>query len=123
MILRIDRAWLLDIAHQCLPNDPDITDYGTLAAAVARHADCVLGVPVYEGAHQRAAALMHQLIRVPALESGNEHFAAVVAASYLAASGLVVTAGPDQAVDLAARIRSGAADVRETAAAIRSWYD
>jgi death-on-curing protein len=122
VILRIDRAWLLDIAHECLPGDPDITDYGSLAAAVARHADAVMDVPVYEAVHQRAAALMHQLIRVPALESGNEHFAAVVAASYLSASGVIVTAGPEQAVALATRIRAGNADVRETASAIRSWY-
>ncbi|MFE5586544.1 fic family toxin-antitoxin system, toxin component [Kitasatospora sp. NPDC056531] len=122
MILRIDRAWLLDIAHQCLSHDPDITDYGSLAAAVARHADSVMDVPVYEAVHQRAAALMHQLVRVPALESGNEHFAAVVAASYLSASGVIVTAEPEQAVALATRIRAGHADVRETAAAIRTWY-
>ncbi|MFJ9843586.1 fic family toxin-antitoxin system, toxin component [Kitasatospora sp. NPDC101155] len=122
MILRIDRVWLLDIAHQFLPGDPDITDYGTLAAAVARHADAVMDVPVYGAVHQRAAALMHQLIRVPALESGNEHFAAVVAASYLSASGVIVTAEPKQAVALAARVRAGQADVRETADAIRTWY-
>nr|WP_223242774.1 fic family toxin-antitoxin system, toxin component [Streptomyces sp. CBMA123] len=120
--MRIDRVWLLDIAHQFLPNDPDVTDYGTLAAAVARHADEVMDVPVYGAVHQRAAALMHQLIRAPALESANEHFAAVVAASYLSASGVIVTAEPKQAVELAARIRAGNADVRESAAAIRSWY-
>ncbi|MEV0537800.1 fic family toxin-antitoxin system, toxin component [Kitasatospora sp. NPDC050463] len=122
MILRVDRTWLLDIAHQFLPADPDITDYGTLAAAVARHLDEVMDVPVYGAVHQRAAALMHQLIRVPALEFANEQFAAVVAASYLAGSGVIVTAEPKQAVELAGRIRNGQADVRETATAIRTWY-
>ncbi|MFE4601173.1 fic family toxin-antitoxin system, toxin component [Kitasatospora indigofera] len=122
MILRVDRSWLLDIAHQFLPADPDVTDYGTLAAAVARHVDEVMEVPVYGGVHQRAAALMHQLVRVPALEFANEHFAAIVAASYLSATGVIVTAEPKQAVELAVRIRDGQADVRETATAIRSWY-
>ncbi|WP_033353322.1 hypothetical protein [Kitasatospora aureofaciens] len=122
MILRIDRTWLLDLAHQFLPGDPDVTDYGTLAAAVARHADEVMDVPVHGAVHQRAAALMHQLIRVPALESANEHFAAVAAASYLSASGVIVTAEPKHAVDLAARVRAGHADVRETATTIRTWY-
>ncbi|MFJ3794503.1 fic family toxin-antitoxin system, toxin component [Kitasatospora sp. NPDC090091] len=122
MTLRIDRAWLLDVAHQFLPSDPDVTDYGTLAAAVARHVDEVMEVPVYGALHQRAAALMHQLIRVPALDSANEHFAAVVAASYLSASGVIVTAEPKQAVELAARIRDGRADVRESAVSIRGWY-
>ncbi|MFF1871066.1 fic family toxin-antitoxin system, toxin component [Kitasatospora herbaricolor] len=122
MILRVDRSWLLDIAHQFLPADPDVTDYGTLAAAVARHVDEVMEVPVYGGVHQRAAALMHQLVRVPALEFANEHFAAIVAASYLSATGVIVIAEPKQAVELAVRIRDGQADVRETATAIRSWY-
>ncbi|WP_405009014.1 fic family toxin-antitoxin system, toxin component [Kitasatospora sp. NBC_01539] len=122
MILHIDRAWLLDIAHEFLPHDPDVTDYGSLAAAVARHADAVMEVPVYGAPHQRAAALMHQLVRVPALDHGNEHFAAVVAASYLAASGEIVTAEPKAAVELARRIRDEALDVRSTAVAIRGWH-
>ncbi|MEU3558546.1 fic family toxin-antitoxin system, toxin component [Kitasatospora sp. NPDC006786] len=122
MILCVDRGWLLDVAHRFLRADPDVTDYGTIAAAVARHVDEVMDVPVYGGVHQRAAALMHQLIRVPALEFANEHFAAVVAASYLAASGVIVTAEPKQAVELATRIRDDQADIRETATAIRTWY-
>ncbi|GAA2742229.1 MULTISPECIES: fic family toxin-antitoxin system, toxin component [Kitasatospora] len=122
MILRIDRTWLLETAQHFLPRDPDITDYGSLAAAVARHVDEVMDVPVYGALHQRAAALMHQLVRVPALEFANELFAAVVAASYLSASGVIVTAEPKQAVELARRIRDGQADVRDCADAIRAWY-
>jgi prophage maintenance system killer protein len=120
VIVTIDRAWLLDLAHQSLPADPDATDWGTLAAAVARHADQVMGTYVYGGVHHRAAALMHQLVRVPALEHSNELFGAVVAASYLAASGVVVTATAKQAASLASRIRDGL-DVRTTAEEIRGW--
>ena len=120
MIVHIDRAWLLDLAHRSIPGDPDVTDFGTLAAAVARHVDQVMGTPVYAETHHRAAALMHQLVRVPALERGNELFAAVVAASYLAAGGQVVVATPKQAAHLAARIRDGLG-VRETADEIRTW--
>ncbi|MFB7114114.1 hypothetical protein [Streptomyces sp. NPDC056190] len=55
MILHVDRAWLLDVAHQHLHQDPDVTDYGSLAAAVARHADQVLDVPVYAEPHPGTA--------------------------------------------------------------------
>ncbi|MEV6011290.1 fic family toxin-antitoxin system, toxin component [Streptomyces sp. NPDC051976] len=120
MIIAIDRAWLLDLAHQALPGDPDPTDFGTLAAAVARHADRVMDTYVYTDVHHRAAALMHQLVRVPALEHSNELFGAVVAASYLAASGVVVTATAKQAASLAAQVREGL-DVRSTAEEIRGW--
>ncbi|MFH8993197.1 hypothetical protein [Streptomyces sp. NPDC017940] len=57
MFVRIDRAWLLDLAHRTLPDDPEVTDFGSLRAAVARHADKVMDVYVYTEAHHRAAAL------------------------------------------------------------------
>ncbi|MGW0819116.1 fic family toxin-antitoxin system, toxin component [Streptomyces viridiviolaceus] len=121
MILHIDRAWLLDLAHRSLPGDPDITDFGSLQAAVARHADKVMDRPVYAELHHRAAALMHQLIRCPALEYANELFGAVVAASYLTASGAVVTADFKQAGDLAERIARDGLGVREVAEEIKGW--
>jgi prophage maintenance system killer protein len=121
VIVHIDRAWLLDLAHLHIPGDPDVTDFGTLQAAVARHADKVMDRPVYTEAHHRAAALMHQLIRVPALEYANELFGAVVAASYLTVSGAIVNIGPKQAADLAARIDREALSVRQVADEIREW--
>ncbi|WP_055589028.1 hypothetical protein [Peterkaempfera griseoplana] len=121
MIVRIDRAWLLDLAHQHIPGDPDVRDFGSLQAAVARHADAVMDVLVYAEPHHRAAALMHQLIRVPALEYANELFGAVAAASYLAVSGVIVTVHPKQAADLAGRIARDGLDVRQVAQEIKRW--
>ncbi|NUR01391.1 MAG: fic family toxin-antitoxin system, toxin component [Streptomyces sp.] len=118
MNLFIDRAWLLATAHEHLGSDPDVTDYGALAAAVARHADEVMDRPVYAEPHHRAAALMQLLIRVPALEARNELFGAVVAAAYLTASGVPVTVDAKDAVALAARVRDGL-DVRDLADEIR----
>ncbi|MFF4526974.1 fic family toxin-antitoxin system, toxin component [Streptomyces bluensis] len=121
MIVAIDRAWLLDIAHRNLPGDPDVTDFGSLQAAVARHSDKLIDRYVYPAAHQRAAALIHQLIRVPALEYANELFGAVVAAAYLTASGAIVTVDFKEAGDLAERISRDALDVRQVADEIRAW--
>ncbi|MFD0032551.1 fic family toxin-antitoxin system, toxin component [Streptomyces sp. NPDC127172] len=121
MNLFVDRPWLLDAAQQYLRSDPDVTDWGSLAAAVARHADEVMGTPVYPGPHHRAAALMHLLVRVPALEARNELFGAAVAAAYLTASGLTVTVEPKEAVALATRVRDGLG-VRDLAYEIkREW--
>lgn len=121
MIITIDRAWLLDIAHQYLPGDPDVTDFGALAAAVARHADKVMDKLVYPAVHHRAAALMHQLIRVPALEYGNELLGALTAAAYLTVSGLMVTVDMKQAADLAEQVARDGLDVRRVAEEIRAW--
>jgi prophage maintenance system killer protein len=121
VILQVDRAWLLDVAHRSLPGDPDVVDFGTLQAAVARHADKVLDRYVYAEPHHRAAALMHQLIRCPALEYANELFGSVVAASYLTVSGAVVTVDFKQAADLAERIARDGLDVRLVAEEIKGW--
>ncbi|MFI1650410.1 hypothetical protein ACH4XT_26170 [Streptomyces avidinii] len=37
MFLQVDLAWLLDIAHQEIPGDPEVMDWGALEAARARH--------------------------------------------------------------------------------------
>ncbi|MER6280499.1 hypothetical protein ABT202_30080 [Streptomyces sp900105245] len=68
MILHVDRVWLQEAAQQYLRADPDGTDWGVLAVAVARHADEAMGTAVYPEAQHRAAALLHLLVRIPALE-------------------------------------------------------
>ncbi|MGW2448947.1 fic family toxin-antitoxin system, toxin component [Streptomyces sp. NPDC001675] len=86
---------------------------------MARHADKVMGRPVYAQVHHRAAALMLQLIRMPALEYANEPFGAIAAAAHLLASGPMVTVDHKQAVDLAERIARDGFDVPEVADEIK----
>ncbi|WP_282797355.1 fic family toxin-antitoxin system, toxin component [Streptomyces sp. CC224B] len=121
MFLQIDLPWLLDIAHQEIPGDPEVVDWGSLEAARARHCFRVMDTPVYGQAHHRAAALFQQLVRVPALEHSNELFAASVAASYLHASGLPVTVTTKEATGLVEQVTAGQLDVRQIASALREW--
>ncbi|MER8237392.1 hypothetical protein [Streptomyces sp. NPDC094049] len=46
MNLTVDLIWLLQIAQEKLPGDPDIVDYGALEAARARHCAVVMGTTV-----------------------------------------------------------------------------
>ncbi|MFJ2738130.1 fic family toxin-antitoxin system, toxin component [Streptomyces sp. NPDC087440] len=119
--LFVDERWILDQAESRVPGDPDVTDFGSIAAAVARHRAEVMGVLVYAEPHHRAAALLHQLVRVPALEHSNEFLGVGVAVAYLTASGKVVKVSSDEAVDLAVSVAVGSADVRQVAAALKSW--
>lgn len=121
MFLQIDLPWLLDIAHRELPGDPEVVDWGSLEAARARHCFRVMDTPVYDQAHHRAAALLQQLVRVPALEHSNELFAATVAASYLHASGHPVSVTTKEAADLVEQVASGQLDVRQIASSLRDW--
>jgi prophage maintenance system killer protein len=119
--LRIDLAWLLMLAEQKTPGDPQVTDWGALVAAVARHQADIFDVPVYDSPHARAAALLQLLIHVPALERSNALFASAVAYAYLVASGLKVITSPEQVRDLARLVKSGEASVADIAHELRQW--
>ncbi|MFE2883205.1 fic family toxin-antitoxin system, toxin component [Streptomyces sp. NPDC059272] len=119
--LRIDLAWLLMLADQKTPGDPEVTDWGALVAAVARHQAEIFDVPVYDSPHARAAALLQLLIHVPALARSNALFASAVAYAYLVASGLKVVTSPEQVRELARLVKSGEASVDEIARELRQW--
>ncbi|MDJ0345882.1 fic family toxin-antitoxin system, toxin component [Streptomyces sp. H10-C2] len=123
MILFIDEPWLLDLAQTHLPGDPDVVDWGALTAAVARHRAETMGTAVYPEPHHRAAALLHSLVRVPAMEHSNQLFAASAAVAYLAASGRPVKVTAGEAGDLIEQVDSGTLDVRQVAAALRGWTE
>ncbi|MEU6680968.1 fic family toxin-antitoxin system, toxin component [Streptomyces sp. NPDC046925] len=120
-VLIIDERWLLEAAQTLVPGDPDVTDHGAIGAAVARHRHTVMGTLVYDAPHHRAAALLHSLARVPALEHSNELFAAQVAYAYLHASGIEAKVSSKDAVALVAGVIEGRLDVRDVAAALRTW--
>ncbi|MFE9613629.1 fic family toxin-antitoxin system, toxin component [Streptomyces sp. NPDC006012] len=119
--LTIDLAWLLMLAEQKTPGDPQVSDWGALVAAVERHRAEIFGIPVYEGPHARAAALLQLLIHIPALERSNALFASAVAYAYLVAGGLGVATSPEQVRDLARLVKSGEASVTDIARELQQW--
>ncbi|GAA0678645.1 hypothetical protein GCM10010193_35210 [Kitasatospora atroaurantiaca] len=121
MKLEVDLSWLLMTAEQYTPGDPQVTDYGSLLAAVARHQAEIFDIAVYPEPQDRAAALMHQLIRVPALERTNELFATAVAYSYLVASGCTVATTAREVRSLARAIREGKLGVSGVSERLAGW--
>src|SRR4051812_19295470 len=109
------------LAEQKTPGDPQVTDWGALIAAVARHEAEIFDVPVYDSPHARAAALLQLLIHVPALERSNALFASAVAYAYLVASGLKVAISPERVRDLARLVHDGTVDVHAIADELRRW--
>lgn len=108
------------LAEQKTPGDPQVTDWGALIAAVARHRAEIFGVPVYETPYTRAAALQ-LLIHVLTLERSNALFASAVAYAYLVASGAKVVTTPEQVRDLARLVKDGAASIDDIARELRRW--
>ena len=121
MSQRIDLAWLLMVAERFTPGDPQVTDWGALVAAVARHQAEIFDAPVYPEPEQRAAALLQLLVHIPALERSNVMFASAVAYAYLVAGGLKVATSPEQVRDLARLVKDGTVDVERIAEELRTW--
>ncbi|MEU3633665.1 fic family toxin-antitoxin system, toxin component [Streptomyces fradiae] len=121
MSVSIDLAWLLMVAEQKAPGDPQVADWGALVAAVSRHDAEIFGIAVYDDPHTRAAALLQLLMRIPALEHSNALFASAVAYGYLLASGLRVTTSPERVRELARLVKDGAVDVRDIAGELERW--
>ena len=121
MSLRVDLAWLLMVAEHNTPGDPQVTDWGALLAALARHQAEIFGTPIYPDPEQRAAALLQLLVHIPALERSNVLFASAVAYAYLVASGLKVVTSPEQVRDLALLVKDGTADIDRIARELRTW--
>lgn len=121
MNVEIDLSWLLMVAEQYTPGDPRVTDYGSLVAAVTRHQAEIFDVLVYPEPEDRAAALMHQLIRVPALERNNELFATAVAFAYLVSGGANVATTTREMRSLARALREGRIGVEGVAERLSGW--
>jgi hypothetical protein len=119
--LHIDLAWLLMLAEQKTPGDPQVADWGALVAAVARHQAEIFDIPVYDSPHLRAAALLQLLIHVPALERTNALFACAVGYAYLVASGLRVVTSPELVRDLAKVAKKGDASLHDIARELQRW--
>ncbi|MDX3641005.1 fic family toxin-antitoxin system, toxin component [Streptomyces sp. MB09-02B] len=119
--LRIDLAWLLMVAERKTPGDPQVTDWGALVAAVARHEAQIFDIAVYDTPHARAAALLQLLLHVPALERSNALFASAVAYGYLVASGVKVVTSAEQVRELARLVKSGEAGVHDITRELRQW--
>jgi prophage maintenance system killer protein len=101
-------------------HDPDVLDYGSIEAACARHQAVVLGTECYPTLHAKAAALLQQLVRVPALANSNGTFGVAVSLTFLTMNGATVRATTREWGDLAIEAHAGT-PVREIAARIRSW--
>jgi prophage maintenance system killer protein len=104
-----------------MPGDPRVADYGALVAAEARHSGTVLGDDIYPTIFAKAAALLHGLLRVEALDARNRTFAWVIALRYLALNGAPVPkVDPTTAGDMLEATQRGDRTIHELAAWLRS---
>lgn len=112
---------LLLIAHRVLDGDVQVRDAGLLEAAVARPRTIVLGEPAYADVHERAAALLHSVVKHHALVDGNKRLGLGAILGYLGLNGWVLTLTNDEAYDLVISVADGSlAEVDAIAGRLRA---
>ena len=121
MIVFLEPEHLLEIAKVAVGPSVPVRDPGLLAAAAARPAAAFAGAEAYPRLEDKAAALLHSLVRSDPLVDGNKRLAWLATSVFLDLNGVVLEAPDDEAFDLVLRAAAGAADVPELAEALRRW--
>ncbi|MFB7287841.1 fic family toxin-antitoxin system, toxin component [Actinacidiphila glaucinigra] len=120
MTNRIDVPFLLHVAEQ-VDGDPQVHELGVLYAAVARVHSSAMGRDCYGSDHLKAAALLHELARIPCLEHSNLQFAWVSTYGFMKLQGYRLDYQPKVAAALVRDAEAGRVSVEEIAMTLRGW--
>ncbi len=98
---------LLAAAEAAVGRTPEVRDYGLLESALARPQTTVFGEDAYPGLHQKAAALLHSLVRNHALVDGNKRLGWVAVRLFYVLNDVDLRADHDDAFEFVMRIAAG----------------
>uniref|UniRef100_A0A942Y8M0 Type II toxin-antitoxin system death-on-curing family toxin n=1 Tax=Neobacillus citreus TaxID=2833578 RepID=A0A942Y8M0_9BACI len=114
--LTLDEA--LHVARRVIGDDVLVRDAGLLAAAVARPATSIGGTDAYPTIVEKAAALVHSVVRNHALVDGDKRLGLMLLIVFLGVNGFRVGLSNDQAYDLIVAIADGRLDTVADIAAV-----
>ena len=98
---------LISIANRVLEDEATVRDHGLLESATARPRAAVFGTDAYETVEEKAAALLHSLVRNHALIDGNKRLALAATIAFLGINGRRLTWSNDQAYELIIEVATG----------------
>lgn len=117
----LDLADLRAVGTAALDGPMDVRDWGLLESALARPRTTVFGEDAYPTLWDKAAALLHSLVRNQALVDGNKRVGFTATVLLLYRNGIRLSFQEDDAYDLVIAVAEGRLDVPEIAAAIERW--
>jgi len=117
----IDEDDVRAVAASVLDGPLEVRDWGLLKSAVARPSTTVFGEDAYPTAWDKAAALLHSLVRNHALVDGNKRVGFGCAVLLLFKNGIRVAFEEDEAYDLVIAVAEGRLEVPAIAAALERW--
>ncbi len=121
MTVFLEPEHLLEIAKVAVGPSVAVRDTGLLAAAAGRPAATFVGQEAYPRVEDKAAALLHSIVRNHALVDGNKRLAWLATYVFLDLNGVLLEAPDDDAFDLVMRAAAGQADATEIAEVLRTW--
>ncbi|MCY7366135.1 MAG: type II toxin-antitoxin system death-on-curing family toxin [Frankiaceae bacterium] len=114
-------ADLMAAAASALDAPVAVRDWGLLESALARPRTSVFGEDAYVTVWDKAAALLHSLVRNHALVDGNKRLGITAAALLLHRNGIELTLDEDETYDLVIAVAEGRLDVPGIAESLHSW--
>jgi death on curing protein len=108
-LILLDVEDLLHVADRVL-SEVELRDAGLLEAAVARPHASVSGEAAYPTLHEKAAALLHSVVRSRALVDGNKRLGLASVIAVYGMNGLRLTFTNDAAYDLVIAVAAGQLD-------------
>lgn len=112
----LDLADVLYVAERTLGEPAQVRDIGLLESASARPRAIAFGRDAYPTIHDKAAALVHSLIRNHALVDGNKRLALAGMIAFYGVNGVRLTLSNDDAYLLIVDIAEGHLDEVEAIA-------
>lgn len=101
---------LIHIGERVLSGGLVVRDHGLLEAALARPQTVLYGQETYGSLEEKAAAMVHSLVKNHALVDGNKRLALSGLVAFLGMNGRRLTLSNDEAYDLIVDVASGELD-------------
>lgn len=118
----LDLDTVLVIATRAIEAEPEVADYGLLESALARPRATVFGQDAYPQIHEKAAALLHSLVKNHCLVDGNKRLGWLATVVFCYVNGHDVEAPDDDAYDFVIAVADSTIfEVGEIAAQLARW--
>jgi death-on-curing protein len=109
-VIFLDVEDLLYIAERATGGRVDVRDIGLLESAAARPRGSVFGADAYPTLHDKAAALLHSVVRNHALVDGNKRLGLAAVIAFYGLNGRRLTMTNDEAYDVVIAVAAGELD-------------
>lgn len=103
----LDLEDLLHVAERATGGSVEVRDIGLLESAAARPRASAFGADAYATLHDKAAALLHSIVRNHALVDGNKRLGLAAVIAFYGVNGRRLTMTNDEAYDLVIAVASG----------------